>query len=192
MAIIHWSVDPAHSEIQFKVKHLMISTVTGYFKSFQLEVDTEEKDFTKASGIIFTADIDSIETNNAQRDAHLKSGDFFAAEEFHKLRFEGRHFKKHDANYLLTGDLTIRDVTRPVEVLVEYNGTVKDPWGQERAGFTAEATINRKDFNLTWDAVTEAGQVVVSNQISIHCAIELVKQQAAAQESTEKKSTVEA
>src|SRR5206468_147410 len=155
---------------QFKVKHLMISTVTGYFKSFRLEVDTEEKDFTKASGIMFTADIDSIETNNAQRDAHLKSGDFFAAEEFRQLRFEGRHFKKHDANYLLMGDLTIRGVTRPVEVLVEYNGTVKDPWGQERAGFTAEATINRKDFNLTWDAVTEAGQVVVSNQISIHCA----------------------
>jgi polyisoprenoid-binding protein YceI len=171
-----WKADPAHTEIQFTVKHLMITTVTGYFRAFELDVETEGDDFTKASTIIFTANINSINTNNAQRDTHLKSADFFASDEFSQLIFEGKHFKKHAANYLLSGDLTIRNVTRPVEVEVEYGGTIKDPWGQKRAGFTVEGKINRKDFNLTWDAVTEAGYVVVSNEIKIHCAIELVKQ----------------
>jgi len=171
-----WKADPAHAEIQFTVKHLMITTVTGYFRDFELDVETEGDDFTKASTIVFTAKIDSINTNNAQRDTHLKSADFFASDEYSRLIFEGKHFKKHAANYLLSGDLTIRNVTRPVEVEVEYGGTIKDPWGQKRAGFTLEGKINRKDFNLTWDAVTEAGHVVVSNEIKIHCAIELVKQ----------------
>ena len=171
-----WKADPAHTEIQFTVKHLMITTVTGYFRDFELDVETEGDDFTKASTIVFTAKIDSINTNNAQRDTHLKSADFFASDEYSRLIFEGKHFKKHAANYLLSGDLTIRNVTRPVEVEVEYGGTIKDPWGQKRAGFTLEGKINRKDFNLTWDAVTEAGHVVVSNEIKIHCAIELVKQ----------------
>jgi polyisoprenoid-binding protein YceI len=171
-----WKADPVHTEIQFMVKHLMITTVTGYFREFDLEVGTEGDDFTKASRIMFTANINSISTNNSQRDAHLKSPDFFAAEEYSELKFEGKRFKRHAANYTLAGDLTIRGVTRPVEVEVEYGGTITDPWGQKRAGFTVEGKINRKDFNLSWDAVTEAGQVVVSNEIKIHCAIELVKQ----------------
>jgi polyisoprenoid-binding protein YceI len=171
-----WRADPAHTEIQFTVKHLMITTVTGYFRDFDLEVETEGDDFTKASNIVFTANINSINTNNAQRDTHLKSVDFFAADEYGQLIFEGKHFKKHAANYLLTGDLTIRNITRPVEVEVEYGGTITDPWGQKRAGFTVDGKINRKDFNLTWDAVTEAGHVVVSNEIKIRCAVELVKQ----------------
>jgi polyisoprenoid-binding protein YceI len=171
-----WKADPAHTEIQFTVKHLMITTVTGYFRDFDLEVETEGDDFTKASNIVFAANINSINTNNAQRDTHLKSADFFAADEYSQLMFEGKSFKKHAANYLLSGDLTIRNVTRPVEVEVEYGGTITDPWGHKRAGFTVEGKINRKDFNLTWDAVTEAGHVVVSNEIKIHCAIELVKQ----------------
>ena len=171
-----WKADPAHTEIQFTVKHLMITTVTGYFRDFDLEVKTEGDDFTKASNILFTANINSINTNNAQRDTHLKSTDFFAADEYSQLIFEGKRFKKHAANYLLSGDLTIRNVTRPIEVEVEYGGTITDPWGQKRAGFTVDGKINRKDFNLTWDAVTEAGHVVVSNEIKIHCAIELVKQ----------------
>jgi polyisoprenoid-binding protein YceI len=171
-----WKADPVHTEIQFTVKHLMITTVTGYFRDFDLQVETEGDDFTKASKIVFTANIDSINTNNAQRDTHLKSPDFFSAEQYGQLIFEGKRFKKHAANYLLTGELTICNVTRPVEVEVEYGGTITDPWGQKRAGFTVEGKINRKDFNLTWDAVTEAGHVVVSNEIKIHCSIELVKQ----------------
>lgn len=187
-----WKADPVHTEIQFTVKHLMITTVTGYFREFDLEVETEGNDFTKASKISFTANINSITTNNAQRDTHLKSSDFFAAEQFDELRFKGKRFKKHAANYLLTGDLTIRDVTRPVEVEVEYGGTITDPWGQKRAGFTVEGKINRKDFNLTWDAITEAGQVVVSNEIKIHCAVELVKQAEASSLTQEEKEHAEA
>jgi polyisoprenoid-binding protein YceI len=171
-----WKADPAHTEIQFTVKHLMITTVTGYFRDFDLEVETEGDDFTKSSNIVFTANINSINTNNAQRDTHLKSADFFAADEYRQLTFEGKHFKKHATGYLLTGNLTIRNITRPVEVEVEYGGTITDPWGQKRAGFTVDGKINRKDFNLTWDAVTEAGHVVVGNEIKIHCAVELVKQ----------------
>jgi len=176
MAKTKWKVDPAHSEIQFKAKHLMITAVTGHFKKFDLEVETEDDDFTKASKILFTADINSISTNNEQRDTHLKSPDFFSVEQYKQLKFEGRHFKKHGANYILYGDLTIRNITKPVEVEVEYGGTITDPWGQTRAGFTVSGKINRKDFELMWDAVTEAGQVVVSNEIKIHCAIQLVKQ----------------
>jgi polyisoprenoid-binding protein YceI len=171
-----WKADPVHTEIQFRVRHLMISTVTGYFGKFDLEVETEDDDFTRASKILFTANVNSVSTNNTQRDTHLKSPDFFAADQYDQLEFEGKRFRKHGANYLLSGDLTIRNITKPVEVEVEYGGMITDPWGQKRAGFTVEGKINRKDFQLNWDAVTEAGQVVVSNEINIHCAIELVKQ----------------
>jgi polyisoprenoid-binding protein YceI len=176
METAKWKADPVHSEIQFKVKHLMITTVTGYFREFNLEVETEGDDFTKASKILFTADVNSISTNNAQRDTHLKSPDFFAADQHRELKFEGKGFRKQGANYKLYGDLTIRNITKPIEVEVEYGGLITDPWGQKRAGFTVDGQINRKDFNLMWDAVTEAGQVVVSDDISIHCTLELVKQ----------------
>jgi polyisoprenoid-binding protein YceI len=154
----------------------MITTVTGQFNEFDLEVETEGDDFTKASKILFTADINSISTNNTQRDNHLKSADFFAADKYRQLKFEGKRLKKHKGNYILQGDLTIRDVTKPVEVEVQYGGTITDPWGQTRAGFTVDGKVNRKDFQLMWDAVTEAGHIVVDNEIKIHCAVELVKQ----------------
>ena len=171
-----WVVDPAHSEVQFKVKHLMITTVTGYFKKFNLEVETEGRDFTKASKILFTADVNSIDTNSTQRDIHLKSEDFFAADRYDKIKFTGKGFKKHAANYILYGDLTIRDITKPLEVEVEYNGIVKDPYGQTKAGFSVNGKISRKEFGLTWNAVTEAGSVVVSDEIKIHAEVQLVKQ----------------
>ncbi len=180
MAKTIWTADPAHSEIQFKVRHLMISTVTGYFKKFDLQVVSEDDDFTKASKILFTADINSIETNNAQRDTHLKSDDFFAADNYAQLKFEGKKFEKAGDEYKLTGDLTIRDISKTITVDVEFGGLAKDPWGNTRAGFTVSGKINRKEFGLKWGAVTEAGQVVVSDEIRIHCAIELVKQQEAA------------
>jgi polyisoprenoid-binding protein YceI len=177
MAKTKWVIDPAHSEIQFKVKHLMITTVTGYFQKFNLEVETEENDFSKADRIEFTADIDSINTNNEQRDTHLKSGDFFDAETHEQLKFTGKNFEKsNDSVYKLNGDLTIRGTTKPVTVEVEMAGIVVDPYGQTKAGFTVDGKINRKDFGLTWSAVTEAGSVVVSDEIKIHCEIQLVKQ----------------
>ena len=173
---ITWKIDPAHSEIQFKVKHLMITTVTGYFRTFNLEVETETEDFNTAKRIEFSADIDSIDTNNQQRDTHLKSADFFHGEEHGKLRFVGKRYEGSGDEAKLHGDLTIRGVTKPITVNVEYGGTVVDPYGQTKAGFTVSGKISRKDFGLVWNAVTEAGQVVVSDEVRLHCEIQLVKQ----------------
>lgn len=184
-----WKIDPAHSEIQFKVKHLMITTVTGYFKTFDLDVETETDDFNTAKKIEFTADIDSIDTNNAQRDAHLKSNDFFNGEQYPLLKFVGKKYEVNGDEGTLQGDLTIREITKPVSLKIEFGGTVVDPWGQQKAGFTVSGKINRKDFNLTWDAVTEAGQVVVSNEIKVHAEVQLIKQ-AATVEADEKTTTV--
>jgi polyisoprenoid-binding protein YceI len=173
---ITWKIDPAHSEVQFKVRHLMITTVTGYFKKFDLEVVTETDDFTTASKIEFTADIDSIDTNSQQRDTHLKSADFFDAENHKQLKFIGKKYEVDGDEGKLHGDLTIRGITKPVTVKVEYGGTVIDPYGQTKAGFTVAGKISRKEFGLVWNAVTEAGQVVVSDDIRLHCEIQLVKQ----------------
>jgi polyisoprenoid-binding protein YceI len=176
MANMNWKVDPTHSEVQFKVKHLMITTVTGYFKSFNLEVETGTEDFTTARKIEFTADIDSIDTNNEQRDTHLKSADFFNAEEHGQLRFVGTKYEANGEEAKLHGDLAIRGITRPVTLNVEFGGIVVDPYGQTKAGFTVNGKISRKDFGLTWNAVTEAGSVVVSDEIKIHAEVQLVKQ----------------
>jgi polyisoprenoid-binding protein YceI len=173
---IQWKIDPAHSEIQFKVKHLMITTVTGYFRKFDLEVETQTEDFNSASRIEFTADINSIDTNNQQRDQHLKSADFFSAEEHGQLKFVGKKYEGSGDEAKLTGDLTIRGVTKPIAVNVEFGGIVVDPYGQTKAGFTVTGKLSRKEFGLTWSAVTEAGQVVVSDEIRIHAEIQLIKQ----------------
>lgn len=174
---IKWGVDNAHSEVQFKVRHLMITTVTGYFKQFNVAVETaKDNDFTTASKISFTADIDSIDTNNAQRDTHLKSADFFNAGEHPQIRFEGKKYSGSGSEATLEGDLTIRGITKSVKLNVEYGGIVVDPYGQTKAGFTVEGKISRKEFGLTWSAVTEAGQVVVGDDIKVHCEIQLVKQ----------------
>lgn len=173
---ITWKLDPTHSEVQFKVKHLMITTVTGYFKTFDLEVVTENDDFNTASKIEFTADINSIDTNNQQRDTHLKSADFFDAETYSQLKFVGSKYEGSGDEAKLHGDLTIRGITKPVTVSVEFGGIVVDPYGQTKAGFTISGKISRKEFGLTWNAVTEAGQIVVSDDIRLHGEIQLVKQ----------------
>ena len=173
---IQWKLDPAHSEVQFKVRHLMISTVTGYFKKFDLEVETETEDFTSATKIAFTADIDSIDTNSPQRDTHLKSADFFDAEKYGHLTFVGKKYEATGDEARLHGDLTVRGTTKPLTVNVEFGGIVLDPYGQTKAGFTVNGKISRKEFGLTWNAVTEAGHVVVSDEIKFHCEIQLVKQ----------------
>ena len=177
---IKWKIDPAHSEIQFKVKHLMITTVTGYFKKFDLEVETENEDFNTAKKIEFTADIDSIDTNNAQRDAHLKSADFFDAGTHNQIRFTEKRYEGSGDEAKLTGDLTIRGVTKPISLDVEFGGAVVDPYGQSKAGFTVTGKFSRKEFGLTWGAVTEAGQVVVGDEIKVHAEIQLIKQAAEA------------
>jgi polyisoprenoid-binding protein YceI len=171
---IKWKVDPAHSEIQFKVKHLMITTVTGYFKKFDLEVETETEDFDTTKKIQFTADINSIDTNNEQRDTHLKSADFFDAAAHPYLRFSTEGYSS--SGDMLQGDLTIRGITRPVAFEVDFAGTVVDPYGQTKVGLSLDGKLSRKDFGLVWNAVTEAGQVVVSDEVKIHAEVQLVKQ----------------
>ncbi|GAC1399285.1 MAG: YceI family protein [Sediminibacterium sp.] len=171
-----YKIDPAHSEVTFKVKHLMITSVTGHFTKFDGTMESDAEDFSDAK-ITFEADTDSISTNNEQRDGHLKSDDFFAAGQFPKLSFVSGSFKKlGDGEYTLTGDLTIRDVTKKVELAVEYGGTMTDPWGQVKVGFEIGGKINRKDFGLTWSAVTEAGGVMLADDVKLHLAIQLVKQ----------------
>lgn len=184
-----WKIDPAHSEIQFKVKHLMITTVTGYFRRFDLVVETEDEDFTQAKKIEFTADASSIDTNSEQRDTHLRSADFFDVEKFGQIRFSGKTLERSGQDYSLTGDLTIRGVTKPVVVNVHFGGMVVDPYGQTKAGFEVEGKISRKEFGLVWNAMTEAGQVVVGDDIRILCEIQLIRQEHATVSSS--RSTVE-
>ena len=173
---IKWKIDPAHSEVQFKVKHLMITTVTGYFRTFDLEVETQTEDFNSATRIEFTADINSIDTNNLQRDTHLKSADFFDAERNSQIRFIGRKYEASGDEAKLHGDLTIKGTTKPIALNIEFGGIVVDPYGQKKAGFTVHGKISRKEFGLVWNAVTEAGHVVVSDEIRIHAEIQVVKQ----------------
>ena len=171
-----WKVDPAHSEVQFKVKHLMITTVTGYFRTFDITAETEDEDFTQAKKIEFTADAASIDTNSEQRDTHLRSADFFDTVKFGQVRYSGKVLERSGEDYKLTGDLTIRGITKPVTVNVHFGGIVVDPYGQTKAGFEVEGKISRKEFGLVWNAMTEAGQVVVSDEIRILCEIQLIKQ----------------
>ncbi|HVZ25908.1 MAG TPA: YceI family protein [Sediminibacterium sp.] len=171
-----YKIDAAHSEIIFKVKHLMITNVTGSFKSFDATMESEAADFSDAK-ISFTADVDSISTNNEQRDGHLKSDDFFNAEKFPQISFSSTGIQKlSESAYKLTGNLTIRDITKPVELAVEYGGTMTDPWGQVKAGFEIDGKINRKEFGLLWSATTEAGGIVVSDEVKLHLAVQMVKQ----------------
>ena len=177
MANVKWAVDPTHSEVQFKVKHLMITTVTGYFNTFNVEAESEDDQITGAHHIVFTADVNSNSTNNEQRDTHLKSADFFDAAQHDEIRFVGNRYENTGGNdFKLHGNLTIRDTTKPVTVNVEFGGIVVDPYGQTKAGFTVNGKISRKEFGLTWNAVTEAGSVVVSDDIKIQAEIQLVKQ----------------
>jgi len=171
-----WAIDPTHSEIHFKVKHMMVSTVTGAFNEFEGNLKVGEAGFDEAS-IEFSANIDSISTNNAQRDEHLKSDDFFNAAAFPTLSFQSTSFtKKDEGEFELIGDMTIRDHTQSVKLAVEYNGTVVDPYGQTKAGFEITGKINRKDFGLKWSAITEAGGVVVSDEVRLVLNVQLIQQ----------------
>lgn len=175
-ATAKWAIDTAHSEITFKVKHLVVTTVTGKFDSFEGTVETSSDDFNNAS-ISFSADVNSINTGNADRDGHLKSDDFFNAASFPKLTFTSTSFTKTgDNEYKLIGDITLRDVTKTIELTAEYGGTVVDPWGNTKAGFEINGKLKRKEFGLKWDALTEAGGAVVSDEVKLHLNIELHKQ----------------
>lgn len=167
MSTKKWSIDPLHSEIHFKVKHLMINTVTGSFKKFDATLENSADDFSDAK-IGFTADIASIETGMEARDNHLKSDDFFNAEKYPQLKFESTGFTKTgDDKYKLKGNITIRETTQPIELDVEYGGQMVDFYGNTKAGFELVGKLSRKAFGLNWNGVTEAGGVVVSDEVKL-------------------------
>lgn len=170
-----WTIDTAHSEIGFKVKHLVISTVSGKFNAFEGKLEGEPADLTNAK-ISFSADIESIHTGNEQRDGHLKSGDFFDAASHPKLTFQSTSIEKKGDDYKVAGDLTLKGVTKPVTLNVEFGGVQKSLYGQTVAGFEVTGKINRQDFGLTWSAVTEAGGVVVGDEVKLAANLEVIKQ----------------
>lgn len=169
-----WVNDPSHSELTFRVKHLMISNVNGEFKNFTVEIDNE--DFEKGS-IKVNIEAASIFTNNTDRDNHLRSADFFDVEKYPSLTFSSTEFKKiDDDEYKLKGLLTIKDISKEVELDVEFGGINKDPWGNMKAGFSLSGKINRKNWGLNWNAALEAGGVMVSDEVRIAGDVQFVKQ----------------
>ena len=176
MATKTWVIDPSHSEVHFKIKHLMITNVTGSFNIFQINVSTDGEDFSKAA-VSFTADVNSISTGNEQRDVHLKSPDFFDAVAYPQIKFTNVKATTvdNDGSYELSGDLTIRNITKNVKLSVEFGGVVIDGYGNTKAGFTINGKINRKDFGLVWNSVTEAGGIVVSDEVKLMAEIQLIE-----------------
>jgi polyisoprenoid-binding protein YceI len=174
MAEKKWVADPSHSDIQFKVKHLMITTVTGNFRKFHFTAQTNDNDFSTAK-VYFEAETASIDTNDPNRDKHLRSGDFFESEKYPLMKFQSTSVEKTAENqFNLSGDLTIKDITKPVKLNVEFVGIMKDPYGNHKAGFSLNGKINRKDWGLNWNAVLESGGLLVSDEIRLFCEVQLV------------------
>ncbi len=171
-----WILDATHSELQFKIKHLMISTVTGQFNNFNTTVETDGEDFTTAK-IHFRTEVGSISTNNEQRDTHLRTGAFFDAEKYPYLLFEGERLEKTGPDeYKLYGTLTIKGVSKRLVLDVEFGGITKDPWGNTRSGFAITGKINRQDFGISFGSVPEAGGLLLGDEVKIFANVELVKQ----------------
>ena len=172
-----WSIDQTHSEIAFKVRHLMIANVKGEFKTFDANIHTNGTDFSTAN-IDLWIDASSVNTNDAKRDEHLKSADFFDVENYQKIMFVSDSIEKSNIenHYNLGGNLTIKGITNKIKLDVEYGGTIKDPWGNEKTGFTVTGKIVRKDWELNWNATLDLGGVMVSDEVSIICDVELLRQ----------------
>jgi polyisoprenoid-binding protein YceI len=171
-----WNLDNSHTNVKFTVTHLVISEVDGYFKTFDGSMTASKPDFSDAK-FDFSVDVNSINTDNEMRDNHLKSDDFFNAEKYPKMTFSSLSFKKiSDKKYELTGNLTIREVTKKVKFDVVFGGVTKDPWGNTKAGFKATTTINRLEYGLKWNTLTEAGGAVVGPEVMIKINAEFAKQ----------------
>ena len=176
MAKSNWAIDPTHSEIGFKVKHMMFTNVSGKFNVFESKIENDEEHF-ETSKISFSADVNSVDTNNQDRDNHLRSADFFDIENFQKLTFNSTSIKKLDeGEYQITGDLTIKDVTKSIVLETEYSGLMKDPWGNTKIGLSITGKINRKEFGLTWNSALETGGVLVGEEIKLAAEIQFVKE----------------
>lgn len=175
MATTKWAIDPTHSEIGFKVKHMMFTNVSGKFTTYDATITTEDDDFTKSS-IEFSADIASIDTNNTDRDTHLKSADFFDADSYPKLTFVSSSLVKMGNDYELTGELTLHGVTKTIKLETEVSGLLKDPWGNTKVALNINGNINRKNWGLTWNAALETGGVLVSEEVKLNIELQLLKQ----------------
>lgn len=171
-----WVLDPAHSELIFRVRHLMITNVKGEFRNFDVSVESDGSDFSNAM-VSVTIDADSISTNNADRDAHLKSADFFDTESHEKITFESTELNKLDEeNYQLKGILSIKGTNKELVLDVDFGGFIKDPYGNEKAGFSVSGKFNRKDWGLNWNAALETGGVMVSDEVRLSAEIQIIKQ----------------
>lgn len=176
MKTTKWALDPTHAEIQFKVRHLLVSNVTGHFKTFDASFETSGDDISTAK-VHFSADVNSLSTNNEQRDAHLRTGDFFDAENHPQITFEGDKLEKSGLDeYKLHGVLTMRGISKPVALNVEFGGMVQDPWGYTRTGFSVSGKINRKDWGVSFSMVSETGGVLLGEEVSLIANVEFVKQ----------------
>jgi len=176
MALTKWSLDPTHSELGFKIKHLMITNVSGNFNKFEVVAETPSDDFSNAK-INVNVEVDSINTNNTQRDEHLRNADFFESEKYPNIQFRSTKVERiDDETYNIIGELTIKETTKPVKLLAEYSGVTKDPWGNVKAGFSINGKINRKDFGISYNATLETGGVMLGEELKINGEIQLVKQ----------------
>ena len=175
MATTKWTIDPTHSEVGFKVKHMMFTNVSGQFDTYDATITTEDFDFATAA-IEFSANIDSINTGNTDRDNHLKSADFFDAEKNPKLTFVSSSLVKKGDDHELTGELTINGITKTVKLDTEVSGLLKDPWGNTKVGLNATGKINRTDFGLTWNSALETGGVLVSEEVKLNIELQFLQQ----------------
>lgn len=175
MATTKWTIDPTHSEVGFKVKHMMFTNVSGQFDTYDATITTEDFDFA-TSKIEFSADIASINTGNSDRDNHLKSADFFDAEKNPKLTFVSSSLVKKGDDYELAGELSLNGVTKPVKLNTEVSGLLKDPWGNTKVGLNATGKINRTDFGLTWNSALETGGVLVSEEVKLNIELQFLQQ----------------
>lgn len=169
-----WTLDPAHSEVSFKVKHMMISNVRGLLTDYTLDVKSSDGAFSHAD-VVFRAKLNSITTGNEQRDTHLKSADFFDVANNEELVFRSTNYTRDADDITLEGEISIKGVTRPITLDVEFGGVQKDPWGNTKAGFTVQGRLNRKDFGLNWNTALETGGVLVGDEVKINCEIQLIK-----------------
>jgi len=176
MAITKWIVDPVHSDVQFKIKHLVISTITGSFNNFEGGATSDLNNFENAE-IHFSLDVNSIDTNQDMRDAHLKSADFFDAEQFPHITFQSNYFHKVKGdNYKLSGLLTLKGITNPIELDAEYGGSERDADGNIRIGFEVAGRISRQEFGLNYMQLTETGGLLIGEDVKLIANIQLVKQ----------------
>ena len=176
MSTTKWVIDPTHSEIGFKVKHMMFTNVSGKFSKFDATIEVEDNDFENAK-IEFTGAIDSVTTGNADRDTHLLSADFFDAVQFPEIKFSATSFTKiNESEYELVGDLNLHGVTKSLELATEFGGLMKDPWGKTKMALSLEGKINRKDWGLNWNSVLETGGVLVSDEVRLNIELQFLQQ----------------